>query len=255
MTKIILVGCLGRMGKVVRAIIDRDPDTEIVAGVDVENEGEGFTFPLFPEVSLCDMPAHVVVDFSGIGATDSLLEYCMAKKIPLVTCTTGFSPETMASIKAASERVAVFQSANMSLGINLINHMLDRASKLLYDAHFDVEIIEKHHNQKLDAPSGTALMLADTVKKSLGEMQYIHDRSQSRDKRQRNEIGLHALRGGTIVGEHTVVFAGQDEIIELTHKVASRNVFAVGAVKAARFMKDKPPGLYTMQDLIEGAFK
>jgi 4-hydroxy-tetrahydrodipicolinate reductase len=239
------------MGKVVRSIIDSDPETEIVAGVDTATVGDGFTFPSFTEVGHCDMPADVVLDFSGVGAINSLLEYSEKKKIPLVICTTGFPAAVQDEIRAASKKNALFMSANMSLGINFITHMLGKAAKLLYNAGFDIEIIEKHHNKKLDAPSGTALMLAESVNHALGnKLTFKHDRSKTREKRGRDELGIHALRGGTIVGEHAVVFAGQDEVLEITHAAHSREVFAVGAVKAAQFIKDKPPGLYTMQDLI-----
>jgi 4-hydroxy-tetrahydrodipicolinate reductase len=192
-----------------------------------------------------------VVDFSGLSALRSLLEFGVERRIPLVICTTGLSPEDSAAVKNASEKVAVFQSANMSLGVNLLVNLLGRASRLLYDSGFDIEIEERHHNQKLDAPSGTALMLADSVNHALGGgMEYTRDRSGRREKRGRKEIGLTALRGGTIVGEHAVLFAGQDEIIEFKHGAYSREVFAVGALKAAQFMKGKPPGRYDMQDMI-----
>jgi 4-hydroxy-tetrahydrodipicolinate reductase len=240
------------MGSVVRKLLTDNRTVEIVAGVDTATVGEGLTFPTFPEVGHCDMPADVVVDFSGVSAIQSLLEYGVKKKIPLVICTTGYPSQIVSEIRAASEKVAIFQSANMSLGINLINHMLHKASRLLYDAQFDIEIIEKHHNKKIDAPSGTALMLADSVNAALdGKMRYVHDRSLVRTQRERDELGLHALRGGTIVGEHSVVYAGQDEVLEFKHAAHSRDVFAVGAVKAAVYIKGKPPGLYTMQDLIE----
>jgi 4-hydroxy-tetrahydrodipicolinate reductase len=240
------------MGKVVRKVVKQDAATEIVAGVDTAMEGDGFTFPSFTEIAHCDMPADVVVDFSGVSAIHSLLEYGMAKHIPLVICTTGFPAEINDEIQTVSKKIAIFQSANMSLGINLLKNMLTRAAKLLYDAKFDVEIVERHHNQKLDAPSGTALMLAESVNQALGgNMRVVNDRGAARAKRGRDEIGLHALRGGTIVGEHAIVFAGQDEVVEFSHAAYSRDVFAVGAVKAAQFIKGKPPGLYTMQDLID----
>ncbi|MDR1664137.1 MAG: 4-hydroxy-tetrahydrodipicolinate reductase [Clostridiales bacterium] len=251
MTKIILNGYLGRMGKVVRGLVEKDPACEIVAGIDTSAIGEGLTFPAYPDFSSCDMPADVVVDFSGVSALRGMLMFGVEKRVPMVICTTGLSRDDEEEIRAASEKVAVFRSANMSLGINLIRNMLDRAAKLLYDARFDVEIIECHHNQKLDAPSGTALLLADAVNAALdGKMEYVYDRSERREKRPRNEIGLHALRGGTVVGEHSVVFAGQDEVITLKHEAHSREIFAVGALKAAAFIKGKPPGLYDMQDLI-----
>ena len=167
-------------------------------------------------------------------------------------CTTGMSAEVEAAIVKAAEKVAVLRSANMSLGVNLLSALLRRASRLLYDADFDIEITEKHHNQKIDAPSGTALLLADSVNAAMkGKMRYVHDRSQSHKKRDRDELGIHALRGGTIVGEHSVIFAGLDEVVEFTHIAHSRNVFATGALKSAQFLIGKPPGLYSMQDLID----
>ena len=251
MIKLILCGCMGRMGRAVRTAAENDPDCEIVAGVDTAGSGEGLTFPAYSAIGGCEMPADVVIDFSAADALDDLLRYGTGAGVPLVLCATGLSPEQQSAIRAASEQIAVFQSANMSLGINLIIHMMNRAARFLYDAHFDVEIIEKHHNQKLDAPSGTALMLAGAVSDALGGgMNYVYDRSHTRAKRDRREIGIQALRGGTIVGEHTVTFAGRDEVIAFTHTAQSREVFAVGALKAASFIKGKPPGLYDMQDLI-----
>lgn len=252
MTGIILNGYLGRMGRVVRLLVETDPDCEIVAGVDTAAVGDGLTFPTYHEFTACDRPADAVVDFSGISALHGLLQFCVEKHIPAVLCTTGFSAEAVSEIQAASEKVAIFKSANMSLGINLITHMLNRAAKLLYDARFDIEIIEKHHSQKLDAPSGTALMLADAVNTAAGGgLNYTYDRTARREKRPQAELGIHSLRGGTVVGEHSVIFAGQDEVIEFTHKAYSREVFAVGALKAAQFIKGKPPGLYDMQNLID----
>lgn len=251
MTKIILNGCLGRMGRVVRELLKDDPFCEIVAGIDTATIGEGLTFPTYSELSVCEMPADVVIDFSGISAIHGLLAYGTTQKIPLVICSTGLSPELLKDVQDASKEVGIFQSANMSLGINLMAHMLEKASRLLYEARFDIEIIEKHHNQKLDAPSGTALMLAQSINEALdGELNLTYHRAGQMAKRDRNELGIHALRGGTIVGEHSVIFAGQDEVIEFKHNAHSREVFAVGAVKAAAFMKGKPPGLYNMQDLI-----
>jgi len=169
-----------------------------------------------------------------------------------VLCTTGLPANIIAKVKQAAGKVAVFQSANMSLGVNLLANMVNKAAKLLYDVGFDIEIIEKHHNQKLDAPSGTAYILADAANQALeGKMEYTHDRSQSSAKRNQNEIGIHAIRGGTIVGEHSVIFAGRDEVIEFKHSAGSRDVFAVGAIKAAQYIKGKPAGFYGMQDLID----
>jgi len=251
MTKIILNGCLGRMGRVVRELTENDPEAQIVAGLDIAHAGAGLTFPFYTALSYCDMPADVVIDFSDPNAMRDLLEFCVEKQIPAVIGTTGLLKGDINEIDAASERVAIFKSANLSLGINLLSHIVEKAAKLLYDANFDIEIVEKHHNKKLDAPSGTALFIADTINKALGgKMKYVTDRSRKKEKRNRNELGLHALRGGTIVGEHSVVFAGRDEVVEINHSVLSREVFAVGSLKAAEFIKNKPPGLYDMRDLI-----
>ena len=254
MYKIIVCGCFGRMGSAVCRLASQSPDIEIVAGVDVMPPEGGLAYPIYTDITQCETPADAAICFYPPSATadiEILLEYCAKRQTPLVLCTTGLPHDVIAEVKAAAENIAVFQSANMSLGINLLVNMLDRAAKLLYDTDFDIEIIEKHHNKKLDAPSGTAYMLADAVNQALdGKMAYNHDRSQSREERSRNEIGIHAIRGGSIVGEHNVIFAGQDESIEFTHIAQSRDVFAVGALKAARFIKGKPPGLYDMQDLI-----
>jgi 4-hydroxy-tetrahydrodipicolinate reductase len=224
---------------------------EIVAGIDIAQKGEGMTFPTYSDILSCEMPADVVVDFTDINGIRALCEFGKTRGLPLVICTTGLTEENWADIRAAAEQTAVFQSPNMSLGINLLSNMLERAAKLLYDSGFDIEITERHHNQKLDAPSGTALVLAETANNALGgKLRVVTDRSDTRAKRGRDEIGVHALRGGTIVGEHSIVFAGQDEVIEFSHYTYSREIFAVGAVKAALFVKDKPPGIYSMQDLI-----
>jgi len=254
MTKLIVCGCFGRMGKVVCNLAAATRDMEVVAGVDILSSGDGLTFPTFGDISGCSMNADAIIDFlppTAVADTMAIVEYSVQNQVPLVLCTTGLSSDVEKVIREASEKVAILQSPNMSLGINLLSNMLGRAAKLLYDADFDIEIVEKHHGQKLDAPSGTALMLANTVNQALGgTMRLVNDRSATHTKRERNEIGLHALRGGSIVGEHSVVFAGLDEVIEFTHIAQSRDAFAVGALKAAKFIKGKLPGLYTMQDLI-----
>jgi len=242
------------MGNAVCRLAAKNPDVEIVAGVDILPPGGGLSYPIYSDITQCQQPADVVICFfppSASADIETMLTYCVNKQIPMVMCTTGLPQSTLETMSHRAEKVAVFQSANLSLGINLLVNMLNRTTKLLYDAGFDIEIIEKHHNQKLDAPSGTAYLLADAANQALGgKMQYVSDRSQASDKRTRKEIGLHALRGGSIVGEHNVIFAGQDEVLELTHIAGSRDVFAVGAINAARFIKDKPPGLYNMQELI-----
>ena len=254
MTKIILNGCMGKLNSAIRNLAQNDEQDhcEIVGGIDIVGSGNGLTFPTYSDISHFDGSADVVVDCSVVEAIPSLIHFGIQRHIPLVICTTGLSPEQLAEVKAASEKVAILQSANMSLGINLLVNLVGKAAKLLSGSQFDIEIIEKHHNQKVDAPSGTALALANAINLALSHgMEYVYDRSLERKKRGANEIGIHALRGGTIVGEHSVIFAGCDEVIEFKHQAASKDVFAVGALKAARFMKGKPPGFYTMQDVID----
>jgi 4-hydroxy-tetrahydrodipicolinate reductase len=252
MTRLIVCGCLGRLGTAITKIAAEHPNFEIAAGVDVFDKS--CPFPLFSGIDQCTMSADAIICVERPTNVDGLLailNHSVKRQIPLVLCTTGLPPEVEAAVSKAAENTVILRSANMSLGINLLSGLLKKAAQLLYDADFDIEIIEKHHNQKLDAPSGTALLLADSIKENLSEkMQYVSDRSQSHEKRTRNEIGLHALRGGTIVGEHSVVFAGRDEVIELKHSAASRDVFAVGALKAAEFLQGKAAGIYTMSDLI-----
>ena len=194
----------------------------------------------------------VVIDFSNAGAVDALLDYCAEKKIPVVLCTTGLSEEQLEKVRETSEKTAVLKSANMSVGINLLLKLLKDAAKVLGNAGYDIELVERHHNQKLDAPSGTALALADSINEALnGEYHYVYDRSQVRQKRDTKEIGISAVRGGTIVGEHEVIFAGTDEVIEFRHSAYSRNVFAKGAVEAAKFLAGKETGMYDMGDVIQ----
>ena len=242
-------GCNGKMGKVICDLVSKDADAEIVAGVDIT--GANAPFPVFTDIKDCTVEADAVIDFTTASAVPAVIEYAVEKNIPAVICTTGLSDETMDMLKKASEKVAMFKSANMSLGINLIATILKKYSDVLYQAGFDVEIVERHHNQKIDAPSGTAILLADAVNEGVGgELEYVYDRSQVRQKRDRKELGLSAVRGGTIVGDHEVIFAGQDEVIEFTHSAHSKEVFAVGAVKAAKFIKGKKPAVYDMQDVM-----
>ena len=254
MTRIIVCGCFGRLGAVICKLSAAEPSIEVAAGVDIVPAARGLAFPVYGEISQCATPADVIINCMPPTAeadTYSLLKYVTANNLALVMCTTGLSDGIEKELITASEKVAVLRAPNMSLGINLLANMLDRAARLLYDAHFDIEIIEKHHNQKLDSPSGTAIMLAETVNTALGgQMKMVNDRSREKTTRARNEIGLHALRGGSIVGEHSVVFAGFDEVVEFTHIAQSRDAFAVGALKAAKYIHGKPSGLYTMQDLI-----
>lgn len=250
MIKLIMHGCNGKMGRMITGIVSADESAQIVAGVDAYT-GVPNEYPVFETISQCDVEADAIIDFSNAGAVDGLLDYCVDKQVPVVLCTTGLSEEQLAKVEEASKKVAVLKSANMSLGVNLLIKMLKDAAKVLYPAGFDMEIVEKHHNQKLDAPSGTALALADSINEALDEeCEYTYDRSQVRKKRERNEIGISAVRGGTIVGEHEVFFAGEDEVIEFKHTAYSRAVFGKGAVEAGKFLAGKAAGMYDMSDVI-----
>lgn len=251
MTKILLHGCNGRMGRMITELVRNDADAEIVAGVD-SYTGVANDYPVYDSIEKCDSDADVVIDFSNAGAVDALLDHCVEKKVPVVLCTTGLSEAQLAKVQEASGKTAILKSANMSMGINLLLKLLKDAAKVLGNAGYDIELVERHHNQKLDAPSGTALALADSVNEALnGEYHYVYDRSQVRQKRDEKEIGISAVRGGTIVGEHEVIFAGTDEVIEFKHSAYSRNVFAKGAVEAAKFLAGKEPGMYDMSDVIQ----
>ncbi len=250
MIKIIMNGYNGKMGKVICDIVSKDPECDIVAGIDITTSNA--VFPTYININDCDMPADVIIDFSTAAAVPSVIEYALKKKLPVVICTTGLSEDTLNQIDKASEIIPVFKSANMSLGINLIAKLISKAAKLLSESGFDIEITERHHNQKIDAPSGTAILLADSVNEALdNKYSYVYDRSQRREKRSPKEIGITAVRGGSIVGEHSVIFAGKDEVIEFKHNAYSKEVFAVGAVKAAKFVTGKPAGKYDMQDIMQ----
>ncbi len=250
MTRIIMHGCNGRMGKAIVSLAEADSETQIVAGVDAFGDNN-YSFPVFDSIEKCDVDADVVIDFSNASAIDKLLDVCADKKLPLVLCTTGLSEDQLAKVKAASEKVAVLRSANMSVGINMLMKVLSEISPTLAAAGFDIEIVEKHHNQKLDAPSGTALALADSINDSLSDKcEYVYDRSTRREKRPAKEIGISAVRGGTIVGDHDVIFAGTDEVITLSHRAYSRTVFGKGALEAAKFLSGKAAGMYDMSDVI-----
>ncbi|MBQ1680801.1 MAG: 4-hydroxy-tetrahydrodipicolinate reductase [Agathobacter sp.] len=251
MTRIIMNGCNGRMGQCISGICKDDPDVTIVAGVDVFT-GLTNEYPVFDDIAKCDVEADVVIDFSNAKAVDALLDYCAQKSLPVVLCSTGLSEEQLAHVEETSEKCAVLKSANMSVGINTLMKVLQMVAPVLAGAGFDIEIVEKHHNQKLDAPSGTALALADSIKDSLNEEYHdVYDRSQVRRKRDPHEIGISAVRGGTIVGDHDVIFAGQDEVITLSHTAYSRAIFGKGAVEAAKFLAGKGPGRYDMSDVID----
>jgi len=243
-------GCNGKMGQVITGLVADDPNVQIVAGIDIaDNRDNGY--PVFTDIKKCDVAADVIVDFAAAAAVDALLDYSVEKQIPVVLCTTGLSDEQLAKVKESSKKVAILKSANMSLGINTLMKLLKEAANVFAPAGFDIEIVEKHHNQKVDAPSGTAIALADSINEARGgEYEYVYDRSQVRKKRDKKELGISAVRGGTIVGEHEVIFAGVDEVIEFKHTAYSKSVFAKGAVEAAKFLAGKPAGMYDMADVI-----
>ena len=250
MTNIILHGCNGKMGKTIAGLIEEDGEITIAAGVDAFDDGKN-PFPVFKNISECGVKADVVIDFSVAAAMDGLLSWCMEKEIPCVLCTTGLSDGQLEMVKKLSEKTAVLKSANMSLGINMLMKLLKEAAAILKPAGFDIEIVEKHHRLKLDAPSGTALALGDSVNEALGgEYEYVFDRSERRAKRPEKEIGFSAVRGGSIVGEHDVIFAGTDEVVTFSHSAYSKAIFARGAIAAAKFLKGKPAGLYDMSHVI-----
>lgn len=250
MVKIIMHGCNGKMGQVITGIVAADKDAEIVAGIDIVDNRQS-PYPVFTNIDDCNVEADVIIDFASAKAIDKLLDYVETRKIPVVLCTTGLSEEQLARVEEVSKKVAVLKSANMSLGINTLFKVLKSVSPLLAEAGFDIEIVEKHHHFKVDAPSGTALALGDAINESLPEKyEYKFDRSQDRIPRPKNEIGFSSVRGGTIVGEHDVIFAGEDEVITFSHTAYSKSVFAKGAVEAAKFLKGQPAGHYTMKEVI-----
>lgn len=251
MIKIMMHGCNGRMGQMISGLVKEDPQVEIVAGVDTFTGIEN-PYPVFTAIDQCDVDVDVVIDFSNASAVDRVLDYCAEKEIPLVFCTTGLSEEQLQKMDEVSKKTAVLKSANMSMGINLLMKLLKDAVRVLGPAGYDVELVEKHHNQKLDAPSGTALALADAMNEEMDHSyEYVYDRSQVRKKRDKKEMGISAVRGGSIVGEHEVIFAGLDEVIEFKHTAYSRSVFGKGAVEAAKFLAGKPAGMYDMSDVIQ----
>ncbi len=251
MVKVIMHGCNGKMGQVITRMAASDPEFKIVAGVDARAQALN-DYPVFGDISDCDAEADVVIDFSNAAAVDHLLDWCQEKQMPVVLCTTGLSEEQLKKVEDAAKRTAVLKSANMSLGVNLLMKLLQDAAKVLAPEGFDMEIVERHHNQKVDAPSGTAIALADALNGALEEgYEYVYDRSGQRKKRDSHEIGISAVRGGTIVGEHEVIFAGEDEVIEFKHTAYSKALFAKGAVAAAKFLAGKGPGRYDMSDVIQ----
>lgn len=249
MVEVILHGCNGRMGQMLSELISKDEEMKVVAGIEPSGETKN-DYPVYNSFDELKETADVIIDFSTASAIDGLLDYCEKTHTPLVLCSTGLSEAQLGRVERLAKVSAVLVSANMSLGINVLLKLLKNVTKTLYENGFDIEIVEKHHNQKLDAPSGTALALADVMKDELDDISYNLDRSKVRKKRERNEIGISAVRGGTIVGEHEVIFAGTDEVIEIKHTAYSRAIFAKGAMSAAKFLSGKSAGKYSMSDVI-----
>ncbi len=254
MTGIILSGCNGKMGRAVTLCVEGLNDCEIICGIDIYTEIAN-SYPVYSSPMLIPQEiaekADVIIDFSNPSALGGLLEFAVENKLPAVISTTGLNDSQISLIKKAANKVPVFFSANMSLGVNLICELAKKAAKVLGNS-FDIEIVEMHHNQKIDAPSGTALMIADSIKEELDkDLKYEYDRYSKREKRTQNEIGIHAVRGGTITGEHEIIFAGLDEIIKISHSARSKSLFATGAVNAACFLCGKEAGLYSMADMLK----
>ncbi len=249
MLNVLLCGSLGKMGAAVKAAVADSDDICIAAEVDARvAEGAENAYQSFDKVK---GKYDCIIDFSHPSVTDSMLGYALSTKTPVVLCTTGLSKDQLDAVDAAGKEIPVFFSANMSLGVNLIVALCKKATEILGD-DFDVEIIEKHHNQKVDAPSGTAVMLADAINEAAGgKYEYVYERASVRKKREKKELGIHSLRGGNIVGEHEVIFAGHDECISIKHSATSKEVFAVGAVNAARFVATKGAGIYNMADMLK----
>ncbi|MBU3146487.1 4-hydroxy-tetrahydrodipicolinate reductase [Clostridium sp. CF012] len=247
MIRILLNGCNGKMGKVISEMAKSSTTISIVSGVD--RNSSNLSYPCYSSIDECQDEIDVILDFSRPDALDSLCKYSKERNIPIVFCTTGYTSEQLSKIHMLSEHIAVFHSANMSIGINIINNILRSISNTLYK-DFDIEIIEKHHNQKVDAPSGTALLLANTIKDSIDEDTIFTNGRNALSKRERKEIGIHAIRGGNIIGDHEIIFAGLGECIEIKHTAISREVFAIGALKACEYIYKKEKGLYSMDDVV-----
>lgn len=251
MINVIMHGCNGKMGRVITNLVENDENIQIVAGIDAYTEIAN-EYPVFSDIKDCTVKADAIIDFSTATAVDGMLDYAVATGTPVVLCTTGLTAEQLEKVNDASKKIAVLKSANMSLGVNTLMKILKVATEVLAERGFDIEIVEKHHNQKVDAPSGTALALADCINQVLNnEYDYTYDRSTVRKKRDKKEIGLSAVRGGTIVGEHEVIYAGTDEVIEIKHTAYSKAIFAKGAIDAAKYLAGKEAGMYNMADVIE----
>lgn len=251
MIRVIMHGCNGKMGQTITRLAEADEAVEIVAGVDISDHIQN-TYPVFTSIAECDVPADVIIDFSAAASVEGLLAYSAQRQVPVVLCTTGLTQQQLELVSETAGKVAVLKSANMSMGINLLQKILKQATAVLADAGYDIEIVEKHHNLKKDAPSGTALALADAINESLDEKyEYVYDRSQRSVSRPKKEIGISAVRGGTIVGDHEVIYAGEDEVISFSHRAYSKAVFGNGALQAAKFLAGRPAGMYDMSDVIE----
>ena len=252
--KIIIYGCFGRMGTAISNVAANMPDVEIIAGFDATKSRELRPYPVNYDINDYPIAADVVLNFLPTSATDaavSLLQYCASKKLPMVIGTTNLPHLVVDAISSVSKKTPIFQAANLAIGVNLFTQIIENATKQLFSSGFDIEIIEKHHNKKLDAPSGTAVMLAEVINQTLGGNMHMQtDRCFHQGERERIEIGIHSIRGGSITGEHSIIFAGEGETIEFTHRAESRDVFAIGAIKAAQFIYDKPAGMYGMKDLL-----
>ena len=249
MINILMSGCNGKMGQVITRLSEQYSDLKIAAGFDIFDNGKN-SYPVFSSLEQCQESIDVIIDFSNPDALENIMKFAVERKLPIIVATTGISQNQKKLLESASRIIPVFFSVNMSLGVNLIIDLVRKAAKIL-EPSFDIEIIEKHHNQKLDAPSGTALAIADAINSSLEQKQeFVYDRHSRRKKRSKSEIGIHAVRGGTIVGEHSIIFAGNDEVIEINHSAMSKDIFATGALRAAKFLYRKAPGMYDMNDLI-----
>ena len=250
MLKIIMHGCNGAMGQVISNLAAEDEEVEIAAGID-RNAEQKNGYPVYPSCAECDVDADVIVDFSVAPAVDGVLAYAVDRKLPLGLCTTGLSEQQLADVQEASKKIPVLRSANMSLGVNTVFKLAAIAAQILGESGYDIEIVEKHHHRKMDAPSGTALAIADAINQAMdGRYSYKLDRSAERARRSPDEIGIQAVRGGNIVGEHEVLYCGPDEVIEIKHTAYSRAIFGKGAIQAAHFLKGREPGMYQMSDVI-----
>lgn len=255
MIKIFMHGCCGRMGRVISNMVEQMDDCEIVAGGDVVTQAAGINYPIFSDVSQCDVDFDVIIDFSHFSAVPAILKLALDKKKPIVVCTTAIPEDTCKALDEASKVIPVFKSANMSVGMNVLFELVRKATKALYPG-YDIEIVEAHHNRKLDAPSGTAMTIANVIQGSIdGDMELVYDRHSKNEKRKPNEIGMSAIRGGNIVGDHDVYFISDEETVKISHSAHTRDVFGRGAITAAKYVADKEPGMYDMENIVSALFK